>query len=104
MLYAKHASWGLLQNHLHFGTGAPTGVLFSSSLVGHCPGGGLAEPQQLKDEVHPFLLIVPALGQETLPDRVLLQELAFGEHKVFVCIGFADFFLESFNSTSVVNQ
>lgn len=72
MLYAKHASWRVLQSHAHSGTGAPTELLFPSQ-----PGGAMpAVPQQkeqLQDEIHPFLSTVPILGQEILPGRAALQ-------------------------------
>lgn len=69
MLYAKHASWGVLQHHIHSGTGAPTEFLFPFQPRGALPWWGLAVPQQneqLKDELHPFLLIVAIPGREIL--------------------------------------
>lgn len=58
---------------------------FPSSPVGHGPGGSLAVPQQneqLKDEVHPFQLIVPILGQEILPGRALSQKKLLGNKNI----------------------
>lgn len=72
MLYAEHASWWVLQNHEHSGTGAPAELLFPSQPGGHCPAAP-QQNEQLEDEIHPFLSPVPILGQEVLPGRALLQ-------------------------------
>lgn len=87
------------------------GFCFSPSPVGHCPGGGpamLQQNEQLKDEVHPSYVLVPATVEETFPGRALLQKVAFGGRKMcgceFACMGFADLFVLSFNSTDAVNR
>lgn len=87
------------------------GFCFSSSPVGHCPGGGpamLQQNEQLKDEVHSSYVLVPVTVEETFPGRALLQKVAFGGRKMcgheFACIGFADLFVLSFNCTDVVNR
>lgn len=86
------------------------GFCFSPRPVGHCPGGGqamLQQTEQLKDEVHPSFLVVSVPVEETFSGRALLQKVAFGRIKTcgqeFACVGFADLFAVSFNSTDVVN-